>query len=130
MEYERTMSRSLPPEDIRVGQYVTVLHVLRESEPFDDEFDAAWRGVRLQRTLWLPWSGGMPMRVVEVCLPFVLVERANGRHRTLDVRRYKLARVSERYGQEVFKRIPADCEKQEKEKDKDDDDESDTDELE
>ena len=41
----------------------------------------------------------MPMKVVEVCLPFVLVERATGRHRTLDVRRHKLARVSDRYAE-------------------------------
>lgn len=52
------------------------------------------------------------------------------RHRTLDVRRYKPAGVSDRYGQEVFKRIQADCEKRKKEKDKNDDDDSDTDELE
>ena len=58
-----------------------------------------------------------------------LVPQKRG-HRALDVRRYKLARVSERYGQEVFKRIQADCEKQKKEKDKDDEDDSDTDELE
>ncbi|MHC4091351.1 MAG: hypothetical protein ACYSVY_13930, partial [Planctomycetota bacterium] len=125
MESERTMSRSLPPEDIRVGQYVTVMHVLRESEPCDCESDVAWRGVRLQRTLWLPWSGGWPMKVVEVCLPFVLVERANGKHRTLDVRRYKLARVSDRYGDEVFKRVREDQGKRKKKDDDDDDDHDD-----
>jgi hypothetical protein len=105
-----------------VGQYVTVLHVVGEYLPFDYDSDAAWRGVHPLRTLWLPYSGGMPMKVIEVCLPFVLVERPSGRHRTLDVRRYKLARVSDQYGQEVFRHIREDREKRKKKDDDDDDD--------
>ena len=127
MECEQSMSRSLPPEDILVGQYVTVLHVVGEYLPFDCDSDAACRGVHPLRTLWLPDSGGMPMRVIQVCLPFVLVERPNGRHRTLDVRRYKLARVSDQYGEEVFRHIREDCEKRKKEKKDDDDDDDDDD---
>ena len=123
MEYERTMSRLLPPEDIEVGQYVSVLHVVGESMPWDFELDATWRQRSPVRTLWLPDRGGVPLRVVEVCLPFVLVERPSGRHRTLDVRRYRLARVSDRYGREVFKRIQDDRERKRKEeKDADDED--------
>ena len=129
MEYGQSMSRSLPPEDIVAGQYVTVMHVVGEYLPWDCDADAAWRGVRPVRTLWLPDAGGMPMMVVEVCLPFVLVQRANGKHRTLDVRRHKLARVSERYGDEVFKRIRQDKKKRNKKDDDDDGDDDDDDDV-
>ena len=122
MECQNEMSRSLPPEDIRVGQYVAVQHVVHECTPCFCNSDPQWRPLRIMRTLELPWKGGgVPMRVVEVCLPFVLVQRPNGRHRTLDVRRYRLARVSNRYGQEVFKRVREDREKQKKEEMDDDD---------
>jgi hypothetical protein len=46
-----------------------------------------------------------PMKVVEVCLPFVLVRKASGKHETLDVRRYRFARVSKEFGRKAFKRF-------------------------
>ncbi len=124
MECEQPMSRSLPPEDIAAGQYVTVLHEVCEFLPWDCRQEASWRPVQPLRTLCLPESGGVPMKVIQVCLPFVLVERPNGRHRTLDVRRYKLARVSDQYGDEAFRRIRQEQDRS-KNKRRDDDDDKD-----
>lgn len=47
----------------------------------------------------------VPFRVVEVCVPFVLVAEPDGAHRTLDLRRHRLARVSDRFGQRAFARL-------------------------
>ncbi len=98
------IARPLAPEDIRRGVYVTLLHVMTEFLPFS-LCDEPWRRPEIVRTLWLPHDGGVPMKVVEVCLPFVLVEKTDGTHTTLDVRRVRLAALSERFGRRAFKRI-------------------------
>lgn len=118
IESENSLARALPPEDVRTGQYVSVLHVVDEYLPLFCDV-STMRGLRPLQMLLLPSCGGTPLKVVEVCLPFVLFERPDGKHRTLDVRRYRLERVSKRYGEETFKRVKADEEK-EKADDKDD----------
>ena len=84
------------------------------------ESDANWQKIVPQRVSLLPWDCE-PARVIDVCLPFVLVKQTNGEHETLDVRRQTLARVSSRFGREVFERAKSDRKKK-KRKDGDDDD--------
>ena len=102
---EKTISKALPPEDIRPGDYVSVTHVLGEFLPCFSEMP--WQPVELIRVMMLPWQV-QPMKVVEVCLPFVLVRKVSGKHETLDVRRYRLARVSKDFGRKAFKRLQID----------------------
>ena len=101
------LSRVLAPEDIRAGQYISVLHVIYEFLPSGCFDDAAWRPLEPLRVRCLP-EAVTPMRVVAVCLPYVLVRSARGRHGTIDVRRFVLSRVPKRYGRQVFKRLRAD----------------------
>lgn len=61
-----------------------------------------------RRILLLPKQGGLPLRVVEVCLPFVLVEQVDGTHSTLDARRSRFARLTEEYARLAIKRIRGD----------------------
>lgn len=100
------VSRVLAPEDIRVGDYISVLHIIGEHLPTCLE-DASWRRTEPLRVRWLPWSV-TPVRVIDVCLPYVLVRGPSGRHGTLDVRRYELTRVPKSYGREVFRRLRED----------------------
>ncbi len=104
----QTAVRSLAPEDVAPGMYVTVMRCVIERlpSPYCDDATVLLRGVQ-RYEVQPPWAG-MPLRVVGVCLPFVLVQRADGEHWTLDVRRHALARLSDRYGAEAFARYAAD----------------------
>lgn len=102
-EKERTISQVLAPEDVRPGDYVSILNVMGEYLPCFSLDEVAWRSVEPVRVLWMAPSVE-PMKVVEVCLPFVLVRLINGEHRTLDTRRYRFARVSREFGRKAFKR--------------------------
>jgi hypothetical protein len=60
--------------------------------------EPSWKPVRPLRVLWLPPAfvgSGEPLKVEAVCLPWVLVKESGGAFRTLDTRRYRLARLSE-----------------------------------
>ncbi len=106
MTVSRNAVRTLPPEDIRAGQFVSVLNELYELPR--SWLGSAMPGESPMTTLvCLPDEDEVPMRVVEVCLPFVLAERADGKPRTLDVRRFRLARVSPKFARKVFSRMKA-----------------------
>ncbi len=113
MDNELEMAQSVAPEDLQPGDYINALHVIVEHYPLPWERDSLAHGPGPVRTLSLP-DGTLPARVVEVCLPFVLIKTPQGKHRTVDVRRYRLARVSERFGRSVFEQIEADKQAAEK----------------
>lgn len=108
MDTELTTCKPLAPDDLVPGTHVAALFVYTEHLPFsvlcgDDE---PWRSREVIRTRWLPTcDAGMPLRIVSVCLPFVLVERPDGKHATLDVRRIRLARLSEHFARKATKRL-------------------------
>ena len=103
---ESNIARNLAPEDINPGIYVSVMHVVYQHVSWfcDPE---PWQKGEPTQSLLLPDNGGRPLKVVEVCLPFVLVEKVNGKHSTLDVRRHRLALLTQRYGDAVFVRAKA-----------------------
>ncbi|MCP3902870.1 MAG: hypothetical protein GY715_04465 [Planctomycetes bacterium] len=90
---DSTLARVLRPEDVRPGIYVAVLYRIIEFLPtscLEDHRLGVPQPVRLR---WLPWDGGAPLKVKDVCLPFVLVRPPKGRRQVLDVRRVELARL-------------------------------------
>jgi hypothetical protein len=99
------MARAVAPEDIRPGEYVTVLHVVCECMP--PPWERPDGSSRPARILLLPGNNSAPMEVLDVCLPLVLVKTARGKRRLVDVRRYRLARVPEPFGRRVFEEIEA-----------------------
>jgi len=104
-EKETALARPVAPEDIRPGVYIAILYVALE---YFTGCDESWQPLRLRRIDILPGAdGGTPLRVREVCLPYLLVEQPDGRHRTIDVRRYRLAVLSERYAEKSIKRLAA-----------------------
>jgi hypothetical protein len=103
---DHTLVRPVAPEDIRRGTHVAVLYFVFEYIPFG--CDEAWQDPRPRRVEVLPGpDAGTPLRVREVCLPYILVEHPDGKHRTLDVRRYRLGLLSERFAGKAFKRLAA-----------------------
>jgi len=97
-------AKALAPEDVRTGDYVALLHVVREIPSF------WWCGemgpIRADepvRIPFLPNNGGMPLRVRSVCLPFILVKTPSGNLRHLDVRRHRLARLDPKHALAAWK---------------------------
>jgi hypothetical protein len=97
-------ARVVPPEDIRVGDYVVVMHVVME-HLMDSCAVESWKGIEQVRMLWMPWEDSAPMKVGEVCLPFVLVKKPDRKHVLLDTRRYRLARIPGGFGRAAFRKL-------------------------
>lgn len=102
------LTRPLAPEDIEPGMYVSVLRCVvdRWPSPFCDS--ASWTSGPVQHEV-VPPFGSMPLRVVGVCLPFVMAQRPDGSHWTGDVRRARFGLLSDRFGAESFKRFASDA---------------------
>ncbi|MBL4808517.1 MAG: hypothetical protein JKY43_00465 [Phycisphaerales bacterium] len=91
------LARRLAPEDILMGHYVMIhqdqqqfligrCSPLGEPEYVTMEF------------IMRPDETALPGKVVEVCLPYVVVENHKGKTSILDTRSKHLARVSESFG--------------------------------
>ena len=89
------------PEDVREGDFVTVTHITYEFFDYCDT--ATTRKIAIQRATAMHYDAGQPMKVVGVCLPFVLVKHPDQRCCALDMRRHSLARLSEAFGRRAFK---------------------------
>jgi hypothetical protein len=110
MEEKLTISKPLAPEDIQPGTYIAVLAEVQEHLPLFFAPDAKYQRIEPLKVSMLPCmcescAGGEPLKVLEVCLPFVIAKRPGGDLRTLDTRQHSLARLSDHYGQTVFKMI-------------------------
>lgn len=99
-------ARALPAEDLHPRDFVLVMHVLEEIFPLWD-CDAVYKPKPEMIRWWkLPDEGEQKIyRIVEVCLPFVLVQDAKGERAMLDVRKHRLARVSPRFGKGAFAKV-------------------------
>jgi hypothetical protein len=93
-----TLAQPLAPEDIRPGDFVTLLHEIREVPSFWWPADGCLRPpqepIRMRLT---PTGEAFPMKVKLVCLPFVLVKLPHGKQHTLDVRSCRLARLGKKF---------------------------------
>lgn len=100
------LAMTLAPEDVVPGAYVAIARVWVEYPSF-------WwceGGLPLQpsepvRIECLPPSGGTPLRVEAVCLPFVLVRSPSGESQTLDVRSVRLVKLTSDYAKLAWKRL-------------------------
>jgi hypothetical protein len=107
---EATLAKALAPEEVRVGDFVTPLHMIAEV-PSYYWFSECWnlpadQPVRIRFTCG---SDGTPLKVKSICLPFVLVKQAAGTRTTLDLRKCQLARLDRCHAKRVwkaFKKLP------------------------
>ncbi|MHC4428250.1 MAG: hypothetical protein ACYS0D_06560 [Planctomycetota bacterium] len=98
-----TLASPLAPEDIRCGHYVALLHRIEEYLPC--LFDRT--GTDPVNIRWRPPFQLPPLKVIDVCLPFVTVSKVDGSIITLDIRRWELARLDDAYARHVIKRLRA-----------------------
>jgi hypothetical protein len=101
-----TLARTVAPEDVQPGDFVTVLYEVVEVPSFLWQSDTALlpasEPVRIR---FLAPRGGIPFKVKSVCLPFVLVKYPSGRRRILDMRQYRLARLERRFAKSAWKAL-------------------------
>src|SRR4051794_24790738 len=88
---ETHVSKSLAPEDLRCGDFVSILSEVVEFPSFwwscDPQLMPPQEPVRLRCHTS---DCGTPMKVKAICLPFVFIKKPCGGHRTLDVRQQRL----------------------------------------
>lgn len=100
---ETCLARPLAAEDLRRGDFVSILHEVVEYPSFfwcsDPQLWPPGEPVRMQLR---PREGGTPLKVKAICLPFVFVKTPCGKHRTLDVRQQRLVRLSRDYALRVW----------------------------
>jgi len=93
-----SLASLLAPEDIRRGHYVAVLNEIQQW------FPPCWSGKPEPVSVrTIPTEEAVPLQVIEICLPFVTVRKADGSLATLDVRRHELARLDAGYARRVIK---------------------------
>jgi hypothetical protein len=105
MDTEITVSKLLPPEDVRPGDFITLLRETCEFLNLWAACDPLMKREPMLRAEFTAKDAGVPLRVVAVCLPFVLVEDVSQTHRTLDLRRQVVARLDENYARKAMKRL-------------------------
>ncbi len=100
-----TLARPIAPDDLRRGEYVAVLHEVAEVPSFFWCCDSGLLNPHEPVSItYRPLSKDrVPLKVIALCLPFVLVEHPDGEHRTLDIRGCQLARLDKEYARVAWK---------------------------
>lgn len=103
MKSTTTCAQAVAPEDIRVGDYLIVLHTTYELLPMLLGCESSFAPPKPTRMTLMSWDTE-PKRVVRICLPIILVLEPDGEKDTIDVRRHNLARVDLAFGRTAFKK--------------------------
>jgi hypothetical protein len=102
---QTTMAATVAPEDLRRGDYVSILNEVVEFPTccwLELPARVAEEPVRVR---FMSLDAGIPLKVQAICLPFVFVRHPNGRLETLDVRRLQLVRLGRCYARVVWKSV-------------------------
>ncbi len=103
---ETSVAARIAGEDIKGGDYVTVLNEMIElpsylwccsSTSFTPE--------ELIRIRYMPRDAGKPLKVVGVCLPFVYAKNDRGTVVAIDTRLRQLARLDRKCARSVWKKL-------------------------
>ena len=97
----------LAAEDIRIGNYVAVLHNIEQYIPYCLDRLPSSRRIEPISVRLVPEDEAHPLKVLEVCLPFVTARKHDGSLVTLDVRRQELARLDDGYARRIIRRLKA-----------------------
>jgi hypothetical protein len=99
-----TLASTVAPEDLQLGDYVTLLNIICELPSYLWCADATTLSIEEPvRIRLIPASAGKPLKVQAICLPFVLVKKPSGKQRTLDLRQCRLARLDKTYVSATWK---------------------------
>jgi len=101
-----TVAATVAGEDIRCGDFVTVLNATFEvpSYLWDQAMLAPTELVRLKM---IPSDAGVPLKVFAICLPFVYAKDTKGEINTLDLRREQIVRLNGDCAEKVWNELKA-----------------------
>ncbi len=100
------LARCVAPEDLNVGDFVAVLHETYEFPSFFwCDLENRLQADELVALRFKSRQNGKPLQVVDICLPFVLVEEPDKKHATIDVRFCELAKLDAGYAKNVRKSL-------------------------
>lgn len=103
---DTTVAARIAGEDIRLGDYVTVLNEIVELPSFLwCCSDATLQPDEPVRTRYIARNAGQPFKVTAVCLPFVYAKHPRGSVSTFDIRLMHLVRLDRKSGRQVWKEI-------------------------
>lgn len=106
MNTQTNIAKRIAPEDLQRGHYVTILHETRQWPPIGAIFADRPISTALEPLTLTTWPcESEVLRVVDVCLPLVLVREYNRAHRLIDVRRVQLARLKKSVAKVVIERL-------------------------
>ncbi len=92
------LAKTLAPEDVQYGDYVTILTKSSEFPSFywdcPPQISDASETVNIT---YRPEDAGQPLKVVDICLPFILAKPINNEVKVIDVRAVRLARISKSF---------------------------------
>ena len=98
------LSKTLAAEDVRCGDFVSVLYEIIDVPSYmwscDSHVLPPDQPVRLK---WRTNACGVPLKVKAISLPFVYVRKPCGEHCTLDLRQHALVRLGRTYARTVWK---------------------------
>ncbi len=57
------------------------------------------------RRVWMPAHDSTPLKVIDICMPFVLAREPGGTHRVVDLRHVRLARLPEVFARPAMERL-------------------------
>ncbi|WP_153558073.1 hypothetical protein [Roseimaritima sediminicola] len=105
-EFETRVAARVAGEDIRRGDFVTVLNEIVELPSFLWSCSgASFAPDEPVRMRLMPGEAGQPFKVIEVCLPFVYAERPKGGTEIFDTRQKQLVRLDGDSGRAVWQRL-------------------------
>lgn len=98
-------AKTVGAEDLRVGDYVTFLHVSAQYASFCWCDQSSLSHHEPVRVTYLPVPAGVPMKVQSICLPFVLATGPNDKVETIDVRQCRLGVLDKQYAKSAWKAL-------------------------
>jgi hypothetical protein len=105
-QYESSLAKCVAGEDLRRGDMVAVLDEIGEYASFWWDRDACvLPHDEPVRVAWRTRSQGRPLKIKDVCLPFVFFESPEGEYESLDVRQCRLVRLDAGYARRVWKKL-------------------------
>ncbi len=99
-----TAVQSIAADDVSVGDFVVVMNVTLQYPSFLWCHEpVAFSRPEMIPLNWMPTDGGKPLKVIAICIPFLLVKKVDGTRETLDLRQCRIARISPEFAEKIRK---------------------------
>jgi hypothetical protein len=99
-----TLVQSVAGEDLRVGEFVTLLNSVCEYPSFLwDASEHTLPPTEVVRLKYIPKAAGQPLKIIGICLPFVYVRKHNKVVEIIDLRLNQVVRMNSACAKEIWR---------------------------